>query len=59
MLIILDHQMLNPTNLEKQKVKLATKLFSKTNSAALSRAGSLGQLKSKNWLELSEFLNLV
>ena len=51
--------MLSPSNLERQKVKYATKLFSKTNSAALSRAGSLGLLKSANWAELSEFLKLV
>ena len=36
---------LNPTNLEKQNAKLATKLFSNTNSAALSRAGSLGAVE--------------
>ena len=58
-LSIIDEKMLNPTNFERQKVKYATKLFSRTNSAALSRAGSLNLLKSKNWVELSEFNNVV
>ena len=51
--------MLNPTNFERQKLKYATNLFSRTNSAALRRAGFLSLLKSKNWVELSEFSNLV
>lgn len=52
--------MLNVANAGRQKVKLATKLFSHTNSAVISRIGSLGYLQDEsNWIEVSEFFKLV
>ncbi|KAK9752430.1 Transposase protein [Popillia japonica] len=44
---------------QRQKVKHATKLFSKTISRAVSRCGSLGFLSNENWLECAEFFELV
>ena len=50
--------MSNPSNLERQKVKYATKVFSKTHSdARLFRNRKLGLFKSANWAELCEFLS--
>ncbi|KAL1517342.1 hypothetical protein ABEB36_001117 [Hypothenemus hampei] len=43
----------------RQKVKLATKLFSHTVSRAILRMGTNGQLKTPNWLECSEFFKKV
>lgn len=50
---------LNVKGAERQKVKLATKLFSHTISKAIVRAGSLGELSSEGWLECSEFFKQV
>lgn len=50
---------LNVKNAGRQKVKFATQLFSHTNSKAISRMGSLGHLKSENWLECSNLLKIV
>lgn len=50
---------LNVRGAERQKVKLAAKLFSHTISQALIRAGSLGVLQSENWLKCSEFFKQV
>lgn len=50
---------LNVRGAERQKVKLATKLFSHTVSTAIIRAGSLGELKSENWLKCAEFFKEV
>lgn len=50
---------LNVKNAGRQKVKLATKLFSHTVSRAISRLGSTGKLKSENWMECSELFKLV
>ncbi|CAD7092701.1 unnamed protein product [Hermetia illucens] len=41
---------LNLRGAERQKVKLATKLFSHTVSMALSRAGTLGFLEDEPWM---------
>ena len=50
--------MLNPSNLERQKVKYAKKVLSKTHSdARLFRNPKLGLFKSANWPELGEFLS--
>lgn len=43
----------------RQKVKLATKLFSHTIAMAISRCGTTGALKQQNWLECSDFFKLV
>lgn len=43
----------------RQKVKLATKLFSHTVSQAIDRAGSTGHLKSPNWTTCSNFFKIV
>lgn len=50
---------LNVKGAERQKVKLATKLFSHTISKAIYRAGSLGELSTPNWIKCSEFFKLV
>ncbi|CAD7085347.1 unnamed protein product [Hermetia illucens] len=50
---------LNLRGAERQKVKLATKLFSYTVSMALSRAGTLGFLEDEPWMQGSEFFKLV
>ncbi|KAJ8954598.1 hypothetical protein NQ318_003129 [Aromia moschata] len=50
---------INVRGAARQKVKLATKLFSRTISMALSRCGSMGILKQGNWPECAEFFNLV
>lgn len=50
---------LNVKNAERQKVKLATQLFSHTNSVALKRLGDSGLITSKNWNDLSSFIKLV
>ena len=52
--------MLNPSNLERQKLKYAKKVLSKTHSdARLFRNPKLGLFKSANSAELSEFLKLT
>ena len=52
--------MLNPSNLERQKVKYAKKVLSKTHSdARLFRNPKLGLFKSVNWAELSDFMKLA
>lgn len=50
---------LNVKAAKRQKVTLAAKLFSHTVSRAIFRCGSLGELKSSNWLECSDFFKLV
>ena len=50
---------LNVVGAERQKVKLATKLFSHTIAQALERAGSLGLLENHNWPECVEIFKLV
>lgn len=50
---------LNVKGAARQKVKLATKLFSHTIAMAISRCGSTGALKQPNWFECSEFFKLV
>ena len=48
--------MQNPSNFERQKLKYAKKIFSKTHSEArLFRNPKLGLFKSANWAELCEF----
>lgn len=44
---------------ERQKVKMATKLFSNTVAQAVTRAASLGYLSGKNWKECHELLKIV
>lgn len=45
---------------QRQKVKLAAKLFSHTISRAISRCGMLGHFEDNdNWMECSEFFKLV
>lgn len=44
---------------ERQKVKLATKLFSHTISQSITRAASLGYLSNENWSECSQLFKLV
>lgn len=55
--INLKHIML--TKCERQKVKMATKLFSNTVAQAITRAASLGYLNGKNWNECHELLKTV
>lgn len=43
----------------RQKVKLATQLFSHTNSRAIVRLASLGIIKSENWLECADLIKKV
>ncbi|KAI8122775.1 Transposable element P transposase [Lucilia cuprina] len=42
---------LNVVGVERQKVKLATKLFSHTVAQSITRAASLGHLQDQNWSE--------
>lgn len=44
---------------ERQKVKLATKLFSHTVAQAITRAASLGFLSDQNWDECFQLFKLV
>lgn len=44
---------------KRQKVKLATKLFSHTVAKAISRAGILGKLQDENWKECHDLFKLV
>lgn len=44
---------------QRQKVKLATKLFSHTVSKAISRCGVLGKLNGSDWKECAEFFKNV
>lgn len=44
---------------ERQKVKLATKLFSNTVAQSITRAASLGFLRDQNWSDCHEFFKLV
>ncbi|KAL1487917.1 hypothetical protein ABEB36_015302 [Hypothenemus hampei] len=55
----ISKQSLNVQGTERQKVKLATKLFSHTISMAISRCGTKGLLKQQNWLECADFFKLV
>lgn len=55
---ITDRHM-NVKGAERQKVKLATQLFSHTNSCALKRLGNMNLIESQNWEELSDFIKLV
>ncbi|KAL1493601.1 hypothetical protein ABEB36_009302 [Hypothenemus hampei] len=50
---------LNVTGPGRQKVKLATKLFSNTISAAIIRSGTLDDLQCDFWFECAEFFKLV
>lgn len=50
---------LNVKNADRQKVKYATKLFSRTVAAGIARGASLGKIKSSNALACSEFFELV
>lgn len=43
----------------RQKVKLATKLFSHTVAQSITRAASLGYLSNENWSECSQVFKLV
>lgn len=50
---------LNVVGIGRQKVKLATKLFSHTVSKALTRCGALGHFQNENWKEAAEFFKDV
>lgn len=50
---------LNVTGAQRQKVKLATKLFSHTVSKAISRCGVLGKFDNDNWMECADFFKNV
>ncbi|KAL1488481.1 hypothetical protein ABEB36_014949 [Hypothenemus hampei] len=50
---------LNCSGPQRQKVKLAAKLFSHTLSCAISRCGTLGFLSQENWIECADFFKLV
>lgn len=52
-------QNLNVVGVERQKVKLATKLFSHTIAQSITRAASLGYLGNQNWSECSQLFKLV
>lgn len=51
--------MLYTTSLSAQKVKYATKLFSRSNALALRRAGDLKLFNGPTWKMLSDILLLV
>lgn len=55
----LTRDMLFATSLSAQKVRYATKLFSRTNAKALKRAGELGEIKDQYWKKLSDIMNLI
>lgn len=55
----ISEESLNVQGTGRQKVKLATKLFSHTISMAISRCGTMGLLKQENWVECAEFFKLV
>nr|AGL76355.1 transposase [Drosophila buzzatii] len=50
----ISHKNLTVSRAERQKVKMATKLFSNTVAAAIQRAASLGYLNGHNWSECYE-----
>lgn len=50
---------LNVKGAGRQKVKLATKLFSQTVSAAIKWCGDKGYFEDENWAECAEFFKLV
>lgn len=47
------------TGAKRQKVKLATKLFSHTVAQAITRAASLGRLDGKHWMECHKLFKIV
>lgn len=55
----ISKEMLNVRKADRQKVKYATKLFSRTVAAALARAASLGEIGSPNAAACSELFELV
>lgn len=50
---------LNVSNIKRQKVKLATKLFSHTVAQAITRVASQGHLEDLNWKECHQLFKLV
>lgn len=50
---------LQVTGPQRQKVKMATKLFSHTVAQAITRAASLGHLSGKNWEECFQLFKKV
>lgn len=56
----INESFLTVNGAQRQKVKLATKLFSNTVSKAVSRLGSLGLYEAdNNWLECSNLLKIT
>lgn len=55
----ISKESLNVQGAARQKVKLATKLFSHTISMAITRCGTMGILKQPNWVECADFFKLV
>lgn len=56
----ISEQFLTVKGPQRQKVKLATKLFSHTVSRAITRLGTLDIYKTKNnWLECAEFIKIT
>ena len=55
----ISKESLNVQRAARQKVKLATKLFSHTISMAITRCGTMGTLKQPNWVERADFFKLV
>lgn len=55
----ISHENLNVTGAARQKVKLATKLFSHTVSAAVRWCGNNGYFGQENWFECAEFMKQV
>lgn len=52
-------QNLSVVGAERQKVKLATKLFSHTIAQSITRAASLGHLTNQNWSECHQLFKLA
>ena len=50
---------LHVTGAQRQKVKMATKLFSHTIAQAITRAASLGHLYGENWEECYQLFKVV
>lgn len=50
---------LNVANVKRQKVKLATKLFSHTVAQAITRAATHGHLQNFNWEQCHRLFKLV
>lgn len=55
----ITHASVHVVGAQRQKVKYASKLFSRTISKAVSRSGMLGYFADENWMECSEFFELV